>query len=94
MVGPGVVPDAVVDRLVRVPRPFGAELPYRPLVAVTGVEEGDEAVEGVAVGALGVGLAGAGAGMEGVSGRWRKRTGGDGGRDKGGTNVAIMLEVT
>lgn len=62
MVRPGVVPDAVVHCLVRVAGPLGAELPYRPAVAVAGVEEGHQPVEGVAVGSLGVGLGGAGAG--------------------------------
>lgn len=57
MIRPGVVPYATVDGLVRVSCPFGAELPYRPVIRVFGVEEGDEAVQWVAVGSLGVCLA-------------------------------------
>jgi hypothetical protein len=66
MVGERVVPNPAMDGLVRVARAFGAELPYRPAVAVAGVEVGDELVEGVAVGALRVGLRGAGAVVVGV----------------------------
>lgn len=74
MIRPGIVSDAVVDGLVGVPGAFGAELPDGPAGAVLGVEVGDEAVEGVAVGELGVGLGGARAGCElglsaGVRGR-------------------------
>lgn len=57
MIRPGVVTDAAIDSLVRVSRPFGAELPYCPVVWVFGVEEGDETVEGVAVGSLRICLA-------------------------------------
>ena len=60
MVRPGIVPDAVVDRRVRVTCPLGAELPDGPFPFVLGVEEADEAVERVAVRALGEGVAGAG----------------------------------
>lgn len=60
MVWPGEVADTVVDGIVGVSGAFGAELPNRPAFAVLGVEEGDETVEGVAVGELGVGLGGAG----------------------------------
>jgi hypothetical protein len=60
MVRPRVMPYAPVHSLVGVPSPLGSELPYRPAVAVLGVEERDEAVERVAVGALRVGLGGAG----------------------------------
>lgn len=81
MIRPGVVSDAVVDGLVGVPGAFGAELPDGPAGVVLVVEVGDEAVEGVAVGELGVGLGGAGAGSEselsaGVRGR---EAGGGGG---------------
>jgi hypothetical protein len=48
--------DAVIHSFVRISGAFGAEFPYRPVLAVAGVEEGDQAVEGVAVGSLGVGL--------------------------------------
>lgn len=57
MIRPGVVTDATVDCLIRVSRPFGAELPYCPVVWMFGIEKGDEAVEGVAVGSLGICLA-------------------------------------
>jgi hypothetical protein len=61
MVGPRIVADAAIHGLVRVAGALGAELPDGPAVGVFGVEEGDEAVQGVAVGELGVGLGGAGA---------------------------------
>lgn len=59
MVGPRVVPDPAVDLLVRVAGALGAELPDGPFVAVVLVEELDELVERVAVGALRVSAAGA-----------------------------------
>jgi len=52
--------DPVVDFRVWVARPFGAELPYRPVVAMLGVEELYERVEGVAICALWVCAAGSG----------------------------------
>lgn len=52
------MPYPTVDCLVRVSRPFGAELPYRPIVRMFSVEEGHETVERVAVGSLGICLAG------------------------------------
>lgn len=64
MIGPGVVPYATVDCLVRVSRPFGAELPYRPIIRVFGIEEGDKTVERVAVCSLGVCLTRSRAGRE------------------------------
>lgn len=51
------MPYASIDCLVRISRPFCAELPYRPVIWVFGVEEGDEAVERVTVGSLWVCLA-------------------------------------
>lgn len=81
MIRPGVVSDAVVDGLVGVPGAFGAELPDGPAGAVLVVEVGDEAVEGVAVGELGVGLGGAGAGSESeLSAGVRGREAGEGSR--------------
>lgn len=59
MVGKRVVVDAVVDLRVGVAGPFGAELPYGPVIAVLGVEELYEGIERVAVCALRVGAAGA-----------------------------------
>lgn len=56
VIGEGIVSDTVVDGFIGISRAFGAEFPYRPVLAVAGVEEGDEVVEGVAVGSLGVGL--------------------------------------
>lgn len=90
MIRPGVVSDAVIDGLVGVPGAFGAELPDGPAGAVLGVEVGDEAVEGVAVGELGVGLGGAGAGA------WvcQLGSGETGGKEEGIPYVAMMLEVT
>lgn len=61
MVGPWVVSYAAVHSLIRVASAFCAEFPYGPVVSVFGIEEGDQAIEGVAVGSLGIGLAGAGA---------------------------------
>jgi hypothetical protein len=52
VVGEWVVIDAVVDFGVWIARPFGAELPYRPVVAMLGVEELYERVEGIPVCAL------------------------------------------
>jgi hypothetical protein len=52
------VVDTVVDLGVGVARPLGAELPDGPVVAMLGVEEFDERVERVAVGALRVRAAG------------------------------------
>ena len=59
MVREGVVVDAVVDFGVGVAGPLCAELPYGPIVAVLGIEELDECIEGVAVCALGVRATGA-----------------------------------
>ena len=59
MVGEGVVVDAVVDFRIWVARPFGAKLPYGPVVAMFGVEELDERIQWIAVGALWVRAAGA-----------------------------------
>lgn len=42
MVRPREMKDAVVHGGVRVPRPLGAELPYRPVGAMSVVEIGDE----------------------------------------------------
>jgi hypothetical protein len=58
VVGKRVVVDTVVDLRVWVARPFGAELPDGPVVAMLGVEEFDERVERVAVCALRVRAAG------------------------------------
>jgi hypothetical protein len=57
VVGKRVVVDAVVHLRVRVARPLGAKLPYRPVFAMLGVEELDKRVERVAVCALRVGAA-------------------------------------
>lgn len=54
-----VVVDAAVDLRVWVARPFCAELPYCPVVAVLRVEKLYEGVKRVAVRALGIGAAGA-----------------------------------
>lgn len=67
MIRPWVVPYAAVDGLIRVSRPFGAELPYRPVVRVLGIKEGDEAVERVAVGSLRVCLTRSRAGRKGYA---------------------------
>jgi hypothetical protein len=58
VVGKWIVVDAVVYFRVWVARPFGAELPYGPVVAMLGVEEFDERVERVAVSTLWIGAAG------------------------------------
>jgi hypothetical protein len=60
MVRERVMVDSAIDFGVRIPRSFGAELPYCPVFAVFGVEELDERVERVAIVALGVGSARAG----------------------------------
>ena len=56
MVWPRIVPDTVVYSLVWVACTLCSKLPDRPAIAVFRVEEGDELVEGVAVGSLRVGL--------------------------------------
>jgi len=58
MVGEGIVVDTVVHLRVWVARPFGAELPDGPVIAVLGVEKLDERIQRIAVGALRVGSAG------------------------------------
>lgn len=100
MIRPGVVPYATVDSLVRVSCPFGAELPYRPVIRVFGVEEGDEAVERVAVGSLGVCLARSRAGRKRCTVSLRAscmaaRAGCQRiGRIDAGTHVTMMSSVT
>lgn len=54
VVRPGIVSHSAVDSFVGIPRSFGAEFPYCPIVAVFGVEKGDELVERIAVCELGV----------------------------------------
>lgn len=44
----------VLDSLVRVAGPFGAELPYAPVGAVFAVQEREELGKRIAVGAFGV----------------------------------------
>lgn len=61
VVWPGVVAYSPVDSLVGVSSALGAKLPYCPVVAVFGVEKGYEAIERIAVSALGVCLAWTGA---------------------------------
>lgn len=62
MVGPRVVSYPAVDSLVGVACSLGAEFPNGPVVAMFGIEKGDEAVERVPVGSFGVCLAGTRAG--------------------------------
>ncbi len=62
MIRPRVVSYSVVYKLVRISRSFGSELPYSPVLAMFRVEKLDKTVEGIAIGALRVGLRGAGAG--------------------------------
>ena len=64
VVGEGVVVDAVVDVRVGVAGALSAELPDGPVVAMLLVEELDQRVERVAVGALRVGATGAGCGND------------------------------
>lgn len=94
VVGPGVVADAAVDGVVGVSGALGAELPDGPVVAVLGVEEGDELVEGVSVRPLGVRLGRAGpvGARRGVSGGVDRDDGV--GEDGGCTDVAMMSPVT
>lgn len=61
VVRPRVVSYPPIDSFVRIASAFCPELPYGPVVAVFGVEEGDEAIERVAVGSLWVRLARPGA---------------------------------
>lgn len=56
MVRPRVVSDSIIDRFVRVPGTLRAKLPDGPAITVLVVEEGDQAIERVTVGSLGVGL--------------------------------------
>ncbi len=53
------MPDPAIHLTIWIPRPLCAELPYLPFLTVLVVEEFDELVEGVAVGSLRVGAAGA-----------------------------------
>jgi hypothetical protein len=55
MVRPWIMPDPAIHLRIRVARPFGPELPDRPVGAMFRVQEFHEAVERVAVRALGVG---------------------------------------
>lgn len=68
MVGPGVMADAIVDGIVGVAGALGAEFPDGPVFSMFLVEEGDEAVERVAVRALRVCLRRAGAEKRGKRG--------------------------
>lgn len=52
MVGPWEMMDAAIDLRVRVPGALGAELPDGPAGTVLGVEEPNEGISGVAVGAF------------------------------------------
>lgn len=61
MVRPWVVPYSAVDCFIGIASAFCTKLPYGPIVLVLGIEKGNEAVEGVAVGSLRISLAGAGA---------------------------------
>lgn len=61
------MPYATVYGFVWISGSFGAELPYRPVFTMLGVEELDELVEGVSVGELRVRLRGAGPGAGDVS---------------------------
>lgn len=56
MIRPRVMPDTIIDGIIRIPGAFSAKLPYRPVFAVFRVEEGDELVKGISIGELGVGL--------------------------------------
>ena len=49
MVWPGIMPDPVIYEIIGVSRALGAELPYRPVVAMFRVEEFYQAVEGIAI---------------------------------------------
>lgn len=60
MVGPWVVSYPAIDSFIGVARSFSAELPNGPVIAMFCVEEGDQAVEWVAVGSLGICLTGTG----------------------------------
>ena len=48
--------DPVIYEIIGVSRALGAELPYRPVVAMFRVEEFYQAVEGIAIRPLGVRL--------------------------------------
>lgn len=56
VIRPRVVPYSIVYEPVGIASSFGAEFPYGPVLVVLGVEELDKAIEGVAIGALRVGL--------------------------------------
>ena len=57
MIGEGIMVDATVDLRVGIARPFSAEFPYCPIVAMFRVEKLYERVKRVAIGALRVGAA-------------------------------------
>jgi hypothetical protein len=60
MIRPGVVPDSMIHKLVRIAGSLGSKLPYSPVATVFRIEESDETVERVSIGALRVCLRGAG----------------------------------
>lgn len=43
------MPDPVFYRFIRVASAFSSELPYRPILVVLFIEEGNELVQGIAV---------------------------------------------
>lgn len=60
MIRPWVMSDPVINKLVRISGTFATELPYCPILAVFRIEECDETIERITVGALRVGLRRAG----------------------------------
>lgn len=56
MIGPRIMAYPIVHELVGITSAFGAEFPNRPIVPVLRVEERDESIKRVPVGALGIGL--------------------------------------
>lgn len=56
VIWPRVVPYSIVYEVVGIAGSFGAEFPYSPVLVVLGIEELDKAIEGIAIGALRVGL--------------------------------------
>lgn len=84
MIWPWVMAYPAIYGFVWIASSLGTKLPDAPIFAVFGVEKSHEAVEGVAVGALGVCLAGAGPveskSVEGALNGIKQRRTGSGGR--------------
>lgn len=71
MIRPRKMPHPPPNSTIRIPRPLSSELPNHPFVPMSFIQEFGEGFEVVAIGALGVGCAGAGGGYDYGVGRGR-----------------------